>query len=312
MKIGVLGKPFFARKLVKELRNWQIDTEFIESYPIRYDSIRKALNSDIIHFIFSPTVFLDGLVMVILLKLFGKRIIVTWIGDDTLFAAKRKGYIYSRIGARLIDVNIALTKWLAEDLDRLRIGDYAICPLPIYMDIREYDLPGEFAVSIYLPEARFFKFYGGEICERIIDYFEKVHFIILTKDRNVMKKRPNTEFLEYTDDMNGVYRKTTVLLRIPKHDGLSNMVLEALSVGRYVIYSYPLEGCIYAKTFDDIKYHLKRLLKNPRLEPNINGRDFFQKNYNKPLLTQRLIKIYNSVLSSKKDLLRLISDPKSQ
>lgn len=91
MRIGVLGISFFARNLVKELRNCEIDAEFIESYQIGYYSIKKALNSDIIHFIFSPTVFLDGLVMVVLLKLFRKRIIVTWVGDDALFAARRKG-----------------------------------------------------------------------------------------------------------------------------------------------------------------------------------------------------------------------------
>jgi len=299
MKIGITGASYFGKILEIQLRNSGIDAELIETSLIRYNLIKNVLKKDIIHFIFSPTVSVYGLITIIQLKLlFRKKIIVTWIGSDTLLAIKVRGYICSKIGNKFIDLNTALTEWLAEELKKLGIENCVVCPLPLYKDVRLVPmcLPRKFTVLIYLPQHRF-EFFCGKICERIIDSFKNIHFIITANNGYGIKKRANVEFLGWVNDMNKVYSQTTVFLRIPKHDGLSNMVLEALSAGRYVIYSYPLKGCFYARTYNDVWHHLNKLLNTPQLKPNIEGRNFVLRNYDKNILVKKLISIYKMVIT---------------
>jgi len=301
MKIGVTGSSYFGKILARELRNHGIDAEFVETSLIRCNLIKKVLKKDIIHFIFSPTTSSYGLITVIQLKLlFRKKIIVTWVGSDTLLATKIRGYIYSKIGNKFIDLNIAETKWIAEELRRLSLENCVVCPLPYCKDARLVPmcLPQKFTVLVYLPQERF-DFYGGKICESIIDSFKNVRFIIVANNGYGIKKRANVEFLGWVNDMNKVYSQTTVFLRIPKHDGLSCMVLEALSAGRYVIYSYPLNGCFYARTYDDVRHYLNKLLNTPELKLNIEGRNFFIRNYDKNVLVKKLISIYQKVTARK-------------
>ena len=51
---------------------------------------------------------------------------------------------------------------------------------------------------------------------------------------------PNVRTLGWVEDMDSVFRRATVLIRPVMHDGLANMVIEALAYGRYVLWIYEM------------------------------------------------------------------------
>ena len=55
----------------------------------------------------------------------------------------------------------------------------------------------------------------------------------------------NVIFLGYVEDLEAIYLKTSVFIRLPKHDSLSAMVLEMLSRGRYILYNKKFPTCHY-------------------------------------------------------------------
>jgi hypothetical protein len=46
----------------------------------------------------------------------------------------------------------------------------------------------------------------------------------------------------YVQDMASVYRQHSIYMRLTHHDGLAHSVIEALSFGRQVVWTYPLQG----------------------------------------------------------------------
>jgi hypothetical protein len=52
----------------------------------------------------------------------------------------------------------------------------------------------------------------------------------------------NVENLGFVADMASVYARSSLFLRLVRHDGLSHTVIEALSYGRQVVWKYALPG----------------------------------------------------------------------
>ena len=65
----------------------------------------------------------------------------------------------------------------------------------------------------------------------------------------------------WVTNMDKIYDQTSILLRMPEHDGLSGMIFDALAKGRYVIRSVKFPGCYYAENYEDVKKHVNAILK---------------------------------------------------
>ena len=50
--------------------------------------------------------------------------------------------------------------------------------------------------------------------------------------------------------MEEMYRKISVLVRLPEHDGLSLMLMEALAKGKQVVYRYEHPGAVAPASMD--------------------------------------------------------------
>ena len=123
-------------------------------------------------------------------------------------------------------------------------------------------------VLIYLPTAQF-KFYGGEVARCVIRANSDLTFLIVGGcDARAFEGLRNVRCLGWVNDMARLYDEVGCVLRVTEHDGLPRTVLEALWRGRYVIYSFPIEGCWLARTEEEVHEKLRqfRVAKGPNVE----------------------------------------------
>ena len=94
--------------------------------------------------------------------------------------------------------------------------------------------------------------------------------------------------------MDQIYRKTSIVFRVPVHDGLSMMVLEALAKGKHVFYKYDFPYCIKADSFAMITKALSDLCSKPPSQ-NIEGHRYIISHFNKDKIAQQFIQYFKSI-----------------
>ena len=284
--IGIIGGEVFAKILIQELEK-SVDIKLVSTDLRDPELAKKAKDCDIIHYIFSPIVTLGGLRTVQKLKKMKKKIIVHWIGTDVHNAiTDRKSKFIAKKYKHLVDVHLAVHSRLVKELDSIGINCEEL-PLPVFRLYQLHPLPAKKRVLVYLPDLRS-DFFGKEIVEKLFDAFPELDFIVLPNSGKYNKK--NVTCMAWVDDMEKIYRDTAVLIRLPVHDGLPNSVIEALSMGRYVIYSYDFPYCDHASSFEEVRGKLVHLLQ--RSSSNKEGSDYVCRVYNKNEIIERLIHVY--------------------
>jgi glycosyltransferase involved in cell wall biosynthesis len=253
----------------------------------------KVIRSDVFHHISAKLSGIEGflwLVIFTILKKMGKKIVLHWIGTDVLEADQR---LLNRINP-LIDLHLANSPWLVDELKTKGVESKCLI-LP--SDISTTDispLPKKFTVLVYLgwKKVGATDFYGGKIIKELIKN-TSYNYIILGGAR--FKKLPNVEYIDIVNhnEMENIYKRSTVLLRITKHDALSHMVQESLSMGRYVIWSQKFPFCEYATDYNTSLELLKNL--EDRTEPNVDGAMYFRENLSKNILVKKIIETYRDV-----------------
>jgi hypothetical protein len=171
-------------------------------------------------------------------------VVVIWAGTDVI-AARSNPHLLEVI-KNYGFINISDGPWLVDELRELGIiAEYvpvtAIEPAPELAP-----LPERFNVLTYLPEPRR-AFYGEPAIYDIASEFPHVPFTVVGRGGPNGAAPRNVNFLGHIDEMPSRIDESTVLLRMPKHDGKSMLVLEALARGRHVIWNYDFPGVHYAK-----------------------------------------------------------------
>lgn len=208
-------------------------------------------------------------------------IVVIWAGSDVMQAQanpfdlqviKQERFHHVSDGPWLVD-ELALLGLNVEyePLTAVRPGD-AVKPLP-----------AEFRVLTYLPEPRR-DFYGADCVYSVAKALPGVQFTVVGNGGADAAAPPNVTFCGHVDDMQQRIDDSTVLLRVPKHDGKSMLVLEALARARHVVWNYEFPHVRTAHTEKDVFQEINRLRKlhaGGKLELNTEGRDFVLANFSR-------------------------------
>lgn|GEM_PF-5604190 len=228
----------------------------------------------------------------------GLRIVFHWVGSDILLAMKRNYFIeYSKLFQHASHITVA--PWLGDELREYGITVEAIVPLlPVdqidqLTELIRY-LPSQFSIGYYLPEGKE-TFYNYKIIERISGLNSDFKLYIVGS-RNTMSN-PNVEYLgKLPRDLmpSMFYKKIMVLVRMPAHDGLSQMVMETLLSGRFVVYNKSLDlPCVYhVKDEDEAMSKLIDLYESynkGKLKPNLVCREGLLERFNPKTLALKLI-----------------------
>ena len=106
-------------------------------------------------------------------------------------------------------------------------------------------------------------------------------------------KYNNVKFYGYLNskEMEQLYEEVTILVRYPEHDGMSMMVIEALGMGKHVLYKYkhPYVETPRSESISDIYETFKNIIDKP-VSINKEGHDFVKEFYSSKNIMELYIK----------------------
>ena len=244
---------------------------------------------------------INNWIFTLLLMLLRKPFVVHWIGTDVLSFSKEKtskGW-RNRITRMLVydrtKIHISDSRYLLDELKQLGIDASVVCLFPERIEADVVPLPKKFTVLSYWPNYAK-DYFSADIIYRLARDFPQIEFRILKATGDPTISLDNLKFLGPRDDMENVYAQASVLIRLPKHDSLSAMVLEMLARGRYVIYNKDFPHCHEANGYDDAKKELTEIMKLN--EPNYKGSQFVRENFSVSKESQKLKEILEPLLAS--------------
>jgi hypothetical protein len=213
-----------------------------------------------------------------LLRLRKKPVVIHWVGTDVQIAVDvhRRHNVSLRVAER--PTHWCDAPWLVDELRTIGlVSEYVALPIPIHA-APSPPLPDTFRVLLYYPVDSFDReVFDIETMMRLPVEFPTIEFTLIPSAPETLPQPlpPNIQALPWVEDMDALYRKTTAIVRLTSHDGQSFMVAEALSRGRYVIWTHPMQGCTRATTFEQVAKALRALLEKHEagdLKINTSGR----------------------------------------
>jgi glycosyltransferase involved in cell wall biosynthesis len=309
-KIIVIGYPYWAEVVVETLRQAGFDAEHLRIkkadvpaifrwckplrtivYPLLCQAFRKASVIHIVGIVRTHT-------LCHISRLLGKRVFLHWVGTDVLQlskaieSGKRNNLrFYHKVphahfsGAPNLIEKLAEYNIKAEFFPTLAKSLIPEKPVP---------MPDEPAVlSYWKPKRR--NFYGGDILDALAEEFPDILFYIVGSDGDGERQHPNMKYLGWVDDMEDVYRKVSILVRMPQHDGLGAIVLEMLARGRWVIRNYKFPHTEFASNLEEAKSALQKLLARKGF--NEAGRTYVLENFSPEKVVGIIKPVYQCALS---------------
>ncbi|MEE9448699.1 MAG: hypothetical protein V3V72_01510 [Ignavibacteriaceae bacterium] len=272
IKILLHGESYHAKVFSEQLNRFNSGIIEAEFYGTLTNKINYA-GFDIFHLISSPLPVLRRLVK------YKKSLIYHWIGTDVyrfsndfFFKKIIKKILINSVGA----FNLVVNETLKKELKQLGISSKVLPLVNLNLVKNIPPLPEKFSILTYIPKNRW-DFYNGDLVMSLAKEFPDIDFLILAAEE-INHKPENVFTYNFIDDVTELYNKVNALLRITTHDGLSKMVLEALSFGRHVLWSEPFPHCIFVKNLDDCKKAINMLKEDPSV--NEEGKTFVELNFN--------------------------------
>lgn len=201
-----------------------------------------------------------------------KATIQHWIGTDTLEA---QAYIDAggHFDAALRYVNLAGSDLLHEELEAIGIESVVVPIVPTGISFQPLAMPKRHAVIVYAPEGRE-AFYGLDKIEELARRHSDIEFhIVANTGIHAAEDVSNIIYEGHLNrnDMNELYLRCSIVVRYPDHDGLSMMLLEALGLGRQMLYRYkfPFAETPLNDSIEEIDKTFSAMIANP---PELNER----------------------------------------
>jgi hypothetical protein len=257
-------------------------------------NLRWMLNMDVVHYLQGGLLLRYHWARVAL----GRPVVVHWSGSDILHVLARRGF-----GGTLLRWSLrhSVTIHLADSPDLAReaapLAGYepqVIRLLPVSLKGQVLPLPERFTVLSYWRRGRE-DFYGRQTVLHLARTFPQVAFIVVVDDVPPRDQWPaNVTYLPIQSSLGQVWPQVSCLVRVLEHDSLSAMVLEALSRGRYAIYSKEFPHTILAANNQTAAAALQNLLT--RRQPNLEGAAYVNEHFDPEAEVDKLVAIYERIL----------------
>jgi len=297
-RVAISGLGLFSAEVAKHVESahsdWKPAMLSTNSRLEVLASLFTLLRSDVWYSIGSPVT--DRWVY-LFARLLRKPRVIHWVGSDIEYFRNTKT-LHKQLRGRAIK-HLSEVTWTADELRDLGLSS-EIVPLPL----RHYSgwikpLPERFTILLYLPKTRP-EFYGKREYERMLRYFasEGVRVFVVGGGRLDAPAGVEVHNLGWRDDLRSIFEEVTVLIRLTPRDGLSLMVLEALSFGRYVMWSKPFQHAIHIRSRRDLVDSLQELLDRHRagtLEPQRDAAEMVRAQYASELAVDKILAAWESV-----------------
>ena len=294
MNIAYIGHIFFCKKIGCQLEERGHNVKYLDYNDWGrklIPSLKDVWKMDVIHFICAIGCRKYFYIIVIryLLK---KKIIVHFVGSDILRLKKvkyfdRLNWVLALKSTHRIFVG---APWHVDELKNYLKTESLILFFNNYESKREpIPFPYQFTVLSYLPPGKP-GFYGEKLIKVLIEKYPEIKFIILGINKFSYFPNVETKQIDYDTDMMEIYKQTSLLIRLTKHDGFSSMVLEALSLGRNVIWTYNIPHCF--QTEAEREKLLNLFNKARKRKYNSSGAHWVRNNFNYSNFINKLESLY--------------------
>lgn len=214
-------------------------------------------------------------------RLLRKPRVIHWVGSDIDNLRENPQLRALLLSPRTM--HLAEVAWTAEQLCEFGFNP-RIAPLPPrHTDAQCLPLPDRFTVMLYVPRTRT-DFYGRPAFERLMQRLAGMNIRYVAVGGGTIAAPAGEELINlgWKDNLQDVYKDVSMLIRYTPHDGLSLMVLEALSFGRHVTWTqqFPFVRTIrsYADMEDSVRdlhaRHMRGELQPQRAASRMIGEDF--------------------------------------
>jgi hypothetical protein len=227
-------------------------------------------------------------------------VVVIWAGTDVVLAREDPGLLEVIKQYRFVHVSDG--PWLVDELRELGIQARYVPVTAVVTPDAPAPLPYQFRVISYLPEPRR-AFYGERAVYAIARTFRDIPFVIVGRGERNPAAPSNVEFLGYIKDMASQLDRSSVLLRLPDHDGKSMLVLEALARGRHVVWNYGFRGVHRATNITEAVAEVQLLHEAHRvgkLKPNMDGFMYVREHFRRDVLAKSFIGVLDQAVSAQR------------
>ena len=294
-RIAIIGHRYFINKLSQFFKDKNYDIITISNIgkwnrnPFSF--LNELKNVNLVYF-FNGLGFKKIKNVIFLKFILRKKVIVHFVGSDALklitrnFIEKMKWKIALKSANKVFGISQNIVNELSSFVN--------IKYLPISFEEFNHKFqpyPLKFTAITYLPTVKDLNFYGANFIYELIENNPDIDFIILGDNNNNLHF-DNVEFIpiDMNIDLSDLYERSSVLLRLTEHDGLSNMVLESLARGRHVIWTskFPFTQ-LTMRDLNSIQNELDRVKTKG---DNREAMKWVQNNYNQSKLMENLEKTF--------------------
>jgi hypothetical protein len=230
------------------------------------------------------------------------RVVIFWCGSDVLRAQRIRA-------KRPVDpwiarqIHWAASPVLADEVRALGLPCEFVQASFVESVRDPKPLPKKFSVLVFLPRADVAELYGWDRVVQVAKALPHIHFKLAgLHDGQVVQAPDNVSVCHWTPDPRRLYEEATVLWRSVRHDaGISFMVLEAMSHGRHVLYTYAVPGATQVSGIDDAREHLECLLalhQAGALSLNRAGIDVVARTYSRDVVKDELHRRWEEIICS--------------
>lgn len=230
------------------------------------------------------------------------KIIMVWCGSDALFAQAE--YAQGLIDPWVTQlVHWSISPWLAEEVRSLGVNcEYVPATQFVHLVQNPKPLPKKFSVLMYVRDASRSGLYGWDRMVEVANSLPRIDFNVYgLAEGQTLSGPPNIKVHNWTSEFIPFLEQSTVVYRPVRHDGLSLTVLEALSHGRHVVWTYPLEGCVHAPSTEAARHELEKLYaahEAGQLGLNDIGRNYVVANHGAESARAELVRRFEQIIMS--------------
>lgn len=233
-------------------------------------------------------------------RLMRKPRVIHWVGSD--IDNLRENPQLRALLCSPRTMHLAEVAWTAEQLRDFGFAP-RIAPLPPrHTGARCLPLPERFTVMLYVPRTRS-DFYGRPAFERLMQRLAGAGIRYFIVGGGTVTAPPGEDVINlgWRDNLVDVYKDVSMLIRYTPHDGLSLMVLEALSFGRHVVWTQQFPFVRMIRSYNEMENAVRELhaihLKG-ELQPQHAASTLITQDFAPRACVGRIVHAWNDALCS--------------
>lgn len=301
-KVAISGLGLFCAHVAEHARTvaprWEPHLLRTSSRLEVVTSILTLLTCDVWYSIGSPVT--DRWVHLVA-RLLRKPRVIHWVGSD-IASLTEHPQLRTLLSSRTV-THLAEVSWTAEQLREFGLQP-RIAPLPPrHYRTQCLPLPERFSIMLYVPRTRA-DFYGRRSFERLMERLagEPVRYVIVGGGSIDVPPGIDAVNLGWRDSLYGTYEDISLLIRYTPHDGLSLMVLEALSFGRHVIWTQEFPFVHSVSSYTELERAVRELLGLHRageLHPQRSAAQLVEEQYSPDACVRTIAQAWEDALAAR-------------